>query len=440
MEKKRDNFSSKFAFVLACIGSAVGMGNIWLFPYRVGQFGGFAFLIPYIFFVIILGFTGVVGEIAFGRYMQNGPLKAFDKALKTRNKKGGMLLSLIPILGSLAIAIGYSVVVAWILKYLFLSLSGSVNLNFDSMTTFSNLALKFGSINYHIIVMLLVFAVMSFKISKGIEKLNKFLMPLFFLLFLMLSIRVMFLNGSMKGYMFLLYPNFSALLNIKTWVYALGQAFFSLSIAGSGTLVYGSYLKKDVDIIDAAVNIALFDTIAAILSCFVILPAVFAFKFKVSAGPALMFMVMPEIFKNMPLSSLMSSIFFIAVFFAGITSLVNLFETPIEAIESKFKIKRAYSVLLTVVIAFIIGIFIEDGNILSTWMDFVSIYIIPLGAFLAALMFYWICGKEISKEEIRQGSNKKDWYINLIIFMGKYIFCPLTLIVFILGVVFKGIG
>lgn len=139
---------------------------------------------------------------------------------------------------------------------------------------------------------------MSYGIKDGIEKLNKILMPLFFIMFLLLAIRVAFLPGATQGYTFLFYPDWSKLLELKTWIFALGQAFFSLSLAGSGTLVYGSYLKKDVDVVNSAVNIAIYDTIAAMLAALVILPAVFAFSLEPTAGPPLMFIVMPEIFKK----------------------------------------------------------------------------------------------------------------------------------------------
>lgn len=442
-EKKlngRDNFSSKFGFILACIGSAVGMGNIWLFPYRVGQFGGAAFLIPYFIFVFLLGFTGVVEEIAFGRAMENGPLGAFKKALERKGQKGGDIIALIPIIGSFGIAIGYSVVVGWILRFTILSFTGAVTSSSDSGAFFGVIAGRFGSFSWHLAALVIVLLIMSYGIKDGIEKLNKILMPLFFIMFLLLAIRVAFLPGATQGYTFLFYPDWSKLLELKTWIFALGQAFFSLSLAGSGTLVYGSYLKKDVDVVNSAVNIAIYDTIAAMLAALVILPAVFAFSLEPTAGPPLMFIVMPEIFKKMPMGTFFCTVFFVAVAFAAFTSIVNLFETPIETLESKFKLSRFKAVAIVMGLGFISGIFLEDGNVLGSWMDFISINIIPLGAFLAGAMFFWVCGDDFAREQINLGRDKNKANVDWIVPLGKYVFCGLTIFIFVVGIILHGIG
>lgn len=438
MSEIRENFQSKTGFILACIGSAVGMGNIWLFPYKVGQLGGAAFIIPYIIFVILLGFSGVVEEMALGRVMETGPLGAFKKALERRGKKYGEAIGMIPVIGSLGIAVGYSVVVAWILKFTIQSFTGAVTSAENSGAFFGAIAGKYGSLSWHIAAIVLTILIMNLGVGQGIEKANKIMMPLFFFMFLLLALRVFFLPGSLDGYKFLFQTDWSKLANPKTWIYALGQAFFSLSLAGSGTVVYGSYLKKDEDIVSSAMYVSIFDTLAAMLSALVIIPAVFAYGIEPSAGPPLMFIVMPEIFKMMPLGAFFSSIFFLAVFFAGITSLINLFETPIEALQNKFKISRFTAVLIVIGLGFVVAIFLEDGNILGQWMDFISIYIIPLGALLAAIIFYWVCGDEFAYNAIMLGSKQKEmkWLIPL----GKYVFCGLTLLVIVAGIIYNGIG
>lgn len=275
-------------------------------------------------------------------------------------------------------------------------------------------------------------------ISHGIERINKFMMPTFFIMFLILATRVLFLPGSSVGYTYLFRPQWEFLRDPKTWVFALGQAFFSLSLAGSGTLVYGSYLSKEEDIVNSAIMVAVFDTMAALLAAFVIIPAVFAFNMDPASGPPLMFITMPEIFKQMPAGRMFSSIFFIAVLFAGMTSLVNLFEAPIEALEERFKFSRKKSVLTIGITAAIIGIFIEDGNILGTWMDIVSIYVIPLGALLAGIMFFWVCGPKFARDAAQLGREKEigNWFDP----MGRYVFVGLTIIVYIMGIFYGGIG
>ena len=233
-------------------------------------------------------------------------------------------------------------------------------------------------------------------------------------------------------------PQWEQLGNVKTWVYAMGQAFFSLSLAGSGTIVYGSYLNKDADVVECAKNVAFFDTCAALLAGMVVIPAVFAFGLDVSSGPPLMFITLPVVFQQMPLGNLFAVVFFIAVLFAAITSLMNLFETPIEALQEQFKLSRGASVGVTAVISASVGIFIESGDKVGAWMDAVSIYIIPLGALLAGIMFFWVCPKGYAREQVELGAAKPlgRWFEPL----TKYVFVGITLIVYILGIFFGGIG
>ena len=434
----RDSFRSKTGFIIACIGSAVGMGNIWLFPYRTGQFGGAAFLIPYFIFVVILGFSGVAGEMAFGRSQGTGPLGAFSNAMKMRGIRGGKVIGIIPVIGSLGIAIGYSVVVGWFLKYLYDSLTGSLFTAEDTGAWFGSIAGNFGSVGWHLLGLAITFAVMLFGISKGIEKVNKVMMHLFFVFFIALMIRVFTLDNVRAGYEYLFVPDWQCLADVRTWVYALGQAFFSLSLAGSGTIVYGSYLKKDTDIISCARNVAFFDTCAALLAGLVIIPAVFAFGEDVASGPPLMFITLPKVFQQMPFGQLFAIVFFIAVIFAAVTSLMNLFETPIEALQTQFHLSRKAAVGIVALIAVVVGVFIENGDMVSMWMNVVSIYIIPLGAMLAAIMFFWVCPKGFAREQVQLGREKTvgRWFEP----MTKYVFVGLTLAVYILGIFFGGIG
>ena len=434
----RDTFATKWGFRLACIGSAVGMGNIWLFPYRLGQLGGAAFLIPYILCVLLIGHTGLIGEMTLGRAMECGTLGAFGKAteLRGKGKKPGTVLAIIPVLGGLALAIGYSVVVAWILKFLVGSITGSVMAAESSGAYFGATASHFGAVGWHLLGLAITFAVMLLGIQSGIEKLNKLMIPLFYALFLILAVRVFTLDGASEGYRYLLIPDWSALLRPKTWVYALGQSFFSLSLAGTGTVVYGSYLKKDQDIPKSARTIALFDTLAALLAAFVIMPAVFAYGLDPASGPPLMFITMPEVFKQMPGGSVFMVIFFVAVLFAALTSLVNLFETPVEALQNFFSLSRTKAVAIVAVIGTVVGVCIE--GIVSGWMDICSIYLCPLGALMAGIMLFWVCGTKFARKHAEEGADRPlgKWFDGA----GKYVFCGVTLIVLIMGIAWGGIG
>ena len=436
--KSRDQFRTRMGFIVACVGSAVGMGNIWMFPYRAGKYGGAAFLIPYFIFVILLGFSGVIGEMAFGRVMKTGPTGAFDRAMAMRGKRGGRLIGLIPVLGSLGIAIGYSVVVGWFLKYLFAAVSGSLGQVEDMGAYFSALSGNFGSVGWHLLGLALTFLIMLCGVSGGIEKMNKLMMPLFFVFFLILLFRVATLPGAAEGYRYLFIPRWELLGNVQTWVYALGQAFFSLSLAGSGTIVYGSYLKDDVDVVSCARNVAFFVTCAALLAGMVVIPAVFAFGLDVAAGPPLMFITLPAVFNQMPAGRLFSVIFFVAVLFAAVTSLMNLFETPIEALQDQLGLSRKAAVAVVAFCAAAVGIFIESADAVSVWMDAVSIYVIPLGALLAAIMFFWLCPKGFAREQVQKGREKKlgAWFEPV----TRYLFVGLTFGVYVLGILFGGIG
>lgn len=439
-EENRDSFSSKFGFILACIGSAVGMGNIWMFPYRTGQFGGAAFLIPYFLFLIILGYTGLMGEFAFGRMTQSGPIGAFEKAMemKKKNKTVGTFLGAIPVLGAFGIATGYAVVAGWFIRFLVGSLSGAMFAAPDSGAYFGEIAGPFGSIGWHLLALIITASILILGVSNGIEKVNKVMMPIFFGLFLVILVRVLTLEGAVEGVKYLLVPKWEFLGDPKTWVYALGQAFFSLSLAGSGMLVYGSYLKRNIDVPNCAKNTTVFDTIAAMTAGLVIIPAVFAFGLDPTAGPPLLFITLPMVFKQMPAGELFAVLFFTSVLFASITSLMNLLEVPIEAVQNKFKLGRKAAVFSVCAVAFGIGIFLENGDILGAWMDIVSIYAIPLGALLAGIMFFWVVGVNIARKEIETGASKpigKSFE-----FMAKYVFVILTIIVIIGGIVYGGIG
>lgn len=438
INENRDGFTSNIGFVLACIGSAVGMGNIWMFPYRIGQFGGAAFLIPYIIFIVLLGFTGLMGEFAFGRMTQKGPIGSFKIALQSKGINYGGVLGIIPVAGTFIIAIGYAIVVGWLIRFLVGYISGSAINAVDSGAYFGAIAGDFGSVMWHFIAVFLVTLVLLLGVSKGIEKINKIMMPTFYVLFIILMIRVLMLDGAKEGLNYLFVPKWEYLSQPKTWIYALGQAFFSLSLSGSGMIVYGSYLKRDIDIPNAAKNTVVFDTLAALTAGLVIIPAVFAFNLDPTAGPPLLFITLPSVFKLMPFGRIFAIVFFISVLFASITSLMNLLEVPIEAVQSNLKLNRRVSVILVCSLAFLAGLFVENGDILGKWMDFVSIYIIPLGAFIAAIMFFWVIGINKAKSEIETGAKKLlgAWFEP----MAKYVYVFLTLIVFIAGILLGGIG
>lgn len=434
---KNGQFGSRMGFVLASVGSAVGMGNIWMFPYRVGQYGGAAFLLIYFGFIVLFGMVGLSGEFAFGRLTRTGPIGSYDYAMKSKGKKGGAVLGGIPLIGSMGIAIGYAVIVGWILRYLFGSLSG-VMLNIDSVEYFSQITGKFGSVSWHFIVVGLTIAVLAGGVLKGIEKVNSIIMPTFFVMFTIIAVRVFFLPGSIEGYRYLLIPKWELLRNPVTWIMAMGQAFFSLSITGSGMIIYGSYLDKKEDITKSAMTTAFLDTIAALLAGFAIIPAVFAFGMDPNSGPPLIFLTLPKVFAQIPAGRWVAVLFFLSVLFAGITSLVNMFEVCAEAVQSHLHLRRRTAVLLVGAVVFLAGLLIEYEPYLGTWMDMITIYVVPFGAVLCAIMIYWVLGTKRINEELNEGRSKPVG--KLFDFAAKYVYVVLAVLVCILSVVYKGIG
>nr|WP_300169818.1 sodium-dependent transporter [uncultured Flavonifractor sp.] len=434
--KTGGKFTSSLGFVLAAVGSAVGMGNIWLFPYRVGQYGGGAFLIPYFLFVALFSYVGLSGEFALGRLTGTGAMGSLDYALNARGKRGGRVLGIIPLLGVLGIAIGYSVVVGWVLRYTAGSVTGSI-LSGDAQGFFDALAVNFGSVPWHLAAVVLTVVILIFGVASGIEKLSKLMMPAFFILFLIIAIRVAFLPGAVDGYLYLLRPDWSYLLNPETWVMAMGQAFFSLSINGAGMLIYGSYMKKSESILRHAGMTALLDTIAALLAGFAIIPAVFAFGIDPTSGPALMFVTLPQVFTQMPGGQIFAFLFFLSVFFAGITSLMNMLEACGEALSSTVKLSRRTATLIMGAVAFLPGLFLESLAGMGSWMDLITIYVSPFGALLVAVCIYFVLGLGPVKDELALGGHKRP---------GRFFdsiarfYVLVTAAVWALGIYYQGIG
>lgn len=437
-QHKNGNFTSTLGFVIACVGSAVGLGNIWMFPYRLGQYGGAAFLIPYLLFILLFGWVGLSAEFAVGRKARTGTIGAYGYCFAARDReKTGKVLGWFPLLGSLGIAIGYSIVLGWVLRSLAGAVTGSM-FETDAAEYFAQATGAFGSVPWHFIIVAVVSVILLTGVTKGIEKVSKVMMPLFFVLFVILAVRVAFLPGAAKGYEFLFVPRWEALLKVDTWVMAMGQAFFSLSITGSGMIVYGAYLDDKVDIPGASVRTALFDTMAALLSGLAIMPAVFAFGIDAGSGPSLIFITLPGVFRQMPMGRLFAAFFFLSVSFAGITSLINMFEAVIESWQTQFRISRFLSTLLCGGITFLVGVFLEEESRTGTWLDTVSIAIVPLGAVLGAVSVYYVLGYPKIREELEKGHKGK--LSDAFGFTAKYIYVPLTVLVLILGFVYKGIG
>ena len=441
-QKKHQNggFSSSIGFVIACVGSAVGLGNIWLFPYRLGQYGGAAFLIPYLLFVFLFGWVGLSAEFGIGRLAGTGTIGAYERCFQERDprlKRVGSVVSWLPLMGSLGIAIGYAVILGWVLNSLAGALSGTL-MTAEPTAFFTAAASHFGNPLWHTVVIAMVCMVLMFGVTSGIEKVSRILMPLFYVLFIILAIWVATLPGAGEGYRFLLVPDWSKLLEPYTWVMAMGQAFFSRSITGSGMIVYGAYLDKKEDIPKASLRTAIFDTMAALLSALAIMPAVFAYGLDVKSGPPLMFITLPTVFQQMPMGRLFAAFFFLSVLFAGLTPLINMFEAVSESWQTHFKLGRKTAVVICSALTIGVGIFMESEERVGAWMDFITIQVVPIGAVLGAISIYYVLGWSKLRKELETGRQKP--LSRAFGPVGKYVYVPLTILVVILGFVFHGIG
>lgn len=442
MNSKKDKFTSRWGFILACIGSAVGMGNIWRFPVLVSTYGGLTFIIPYLIFVVLIANSGVMEEFALGRAAGTGPVGAFGMCTEMRgNRKAGELIGFLPILGAMGLAIGYTCVFAWITKYLYLAISGKMFAMGQDMDiiggTFGSTASAFGANVWIIIAIVLTLIILIMGVAKGIERANKIMMPILFFLFILLGIYIFTQPNAKDGFKYIFTLNITGLKDIKIWIYAFGQAFFSLSVAGNGSVIYGAYLSKNEDIPKSAKNVAIFDTMASLLAAFVIIPAMATSGATLSSGgPGLMFIYLVNVMNGIVGGRFIEIVFFVAVLFAGLSSLINLYEAPIECMEERLKLNRKLATVIILLIGALVAIFIQA--IVSEWMDVISIYICPFGALLAAIMFFWVAGKDFVETEVSRGADRKigAWFYPL----GKYVYCFAVVLVLILGIVFGGIG
>ena len=437
-KQKTRGFHSRWGFILASVGSAVGMANVWGFPNKLGSNGGGAFLLIYLFFIFVFSYVGLPAEFAIGRRAKTGTLGSYENAWNTRNKKAGKvggMLGWLPLAGSMCIAIGYAVIVAYVLKALVNSLTGTL-MTVDTATWFESFSQQPHSvIPYHIIVVIITLLTLLLG-AKSIEKTNKIMMPIFFVIFLILAVRVAMLPNVMDGYLFMLIPRWEALKDPMVWIWAMGQAFFSLSITGSGMIVYGSYLGEEEDVVSVSRKTAIFDTIAALIAALVIIPACFSYQLDVGAGPGLLFVTLPTILKGIPMGNLFAIILYIAMIFAGISSLQNMFEAVGESLLHKFpKLSRKVVLCILCLICLGFGINMEAIFQWGPWMDLVSIYIIPIGATLGAISWFWVMKKDQLLMEINKGGTKKQgtvWY-----FIGRYVYVPFAIILCIVALFMK---
>ncbi len=438
MSNKKQSRFSRWGFILAAVGSAVGMANVWGFPAKMGANGGGAFLVAYLIFIALFSTVGLAAEYAIGRRARTGTLGAYKAAWATRGKgmgKAGGLLGWLPLAGSMCIAIGYAVIISYVLKAFWNSVTGDL-MTVDTGAWFDGFSsADFSVIPFHIIIVVGTLLTLLLG-AKSIEKTNKVMMPVFFLIFVVLAVRVALLPGAADGYKFMFAPDWTKLKDPMTWVWAMGQAFFSLSVTGSGMIVYGAYLDDKEPVVPLAIRTAIFDTIAALVAALVIIPACFAYDLDVGAGPALLFVTLPRILQDIPFGQVFAVILYTAMVFAGVSSLQNMFEAVGESLQNRIpKLNRMVTLGILCVICLGAGVFMEPIAKWGPWMDIVSIYIIPIGATLGAVSWFWVMKKSDLLDEINKSTAKAHG--NLWYYAGRYLYVPCALILCLVALFMK---
>jgi NSS family neurotransmitter:Na+ symporter len=345
----RGNWSGTYGFIIAAIGSAVGLGNIWRFPYLTGMNGGGAFVLLYLVMSVFVGVSLLVAEQALGRYAATSPYGAF----RSIHSKFGFV-GTIAILANFLILSFYSMIGGWVIYYLFGSVIAPHTLTAEGFQTFSTST---------VLPLLSQFAFMALTgffvwrgISKGIEWGNRIMMPLLFLMLALIVIRSLTLPGAMEGVRFFFKPDFSK-INGPTVISALGQVFFSMSVGFGIMLTYASYLGKDTPLSRSSWLIAMSNSLVAVLAGLAILPAVFSFKMEPEQGPGLLFVVIPEIFRQMSGGYFFGILFFLLVFFAALTSSISILEVPVSYLVDERKLSRKKSVIVASLIISVLGVF-----------------------------------------------------------------------------------
>ncbi len=449
-DKKRGSFSGKIGFVLSAAGASVGLGNIWRFPYLCAKYGGGIFLIVYVLLALTFGYTMIVAETAIGRATNKSPVGAFNDI--SHNKfmgLGGWINAIIPIL----IVPYYSVIGGWVCKYLFEYITNDVRTIADDNFFVNFITDGAASEIWFIVFAILVLAVIYMGVENGIERVSKMVMPVLVVLAIVICIYSVTRPGALSGVKYLFIPNFKH-FSIMTIVTAMGQMFYSLSIAMGILITFGSYVKKEVSIEESTKQVEIFDTAIAILASLMIIPAVFAFsggdESMLKAGPSLMFITMPKIFASMGFGRIIGILFFALVLFAAITSAIALTESAVSTFADEFKWDRKRGTNIMAVVMVLLGSLSSLGNgplagvtifgmqILDFFDFLTNSVMMPIAAFATCILITKFMTVEKLEAEVEQENHpfKRKAVFS---FMIKFL-CPLFVVVILVSAILNMFG
>ena len=447
MQEKRSSFTGKIGFVLAAAGSAVGLGNIWRFPYLAAKYGGGIFLLVYVILAATFGFTLMCAEIALGRKTGKSAIGAFQ-ALNKKYAFIGVLASLVPII----ILPYYSVIGGWVCKYLAAFLSGNASAAAADGYFEGFIAQPAEPIGWFLLFMGATALVVLCGVNKGVEKVSKIMMPVLVVLTVFVAVYALFLPGAMDGVKYYLMPDFSR-FSMTTVVAAMGQLFYSMSLAMGIMITYGSYMKKEVRLESSVHQIEIFDTGIAFLAGLMIIPAVFAFsggdEAALGKGPGLMFITLPKVFDSMPAGGLIGTVFFLLVLFAALTSSISLMETIVSIFADKFHWNRKKICLIVFLLCVALGLpsslgfgvlsgISVNGLSILDMFDFVSnSLMMPIAAFLTCIFVGYVIKPKALIAEMRIGGEFKAEKMFTI--MVKYI-APICIVLILISSILDVLG
>jgi neurotransmitter:Na+ symporter, NSS family len=417
-----EKWSSKSGFILAAIGSAVGIGNIWRFSSVVGQNGGGAYLIPYLIAVFLFALPLMILELVVGRHLQGNVISSFGKIKTQFHIFGWIICAIVFVVLSY-----YLVITGWTLGYLVSSLN-------NSGTTFSDFTSSYQPLVYFVIGTLLTGFIISFGVKKGIQRISTILMPFSFLLLIILAIFCMTLSGFGEGIDFFSTPDFSVLSNPMIWSAAFGQAFFSLSVGFGVLLTYGGYLEKNTNIVHSSLIITVADISVAFLAGLIIFPIVFTFNLAPGMGAELAFSTLPLAFSLLAYGQVLAIAFFLLLFFAALTSSIGMLEVSVAAVMEKTSFSRRKTSFLLTLLLLLVGLpaalsytsmnlSFFGARILDLLDETLGTIGLPITALLTTLVFTWSLQKKVFAEELI-GSK---WWTTLVLYMTKYII-PIVLL------------
>lgn len=445
MNQKRDLFSSKFGIIAAAAGSAIGLGNIWKFPYITGQNGGGAFLLVYLICIVLVGLPVLISEMLVGRRGRRNAVESYTEisGIKAWKIPGGLAMGT-----AFFILSFYGVVAGWTLKYIGISISGGFS--GKSSEEIGNIFTGFitnstDPILYQVCFMAITAVVVVLGVKKGIERASKILMPFLLVVILILNVRSLTLDGASEGFLFLFKPDFS-LLTKEGVLEALGHAFFTLSLGMGIMITYGSYISKDISLGKTAIQVGIADTVIALLAGVAIFPAVFAFGIEPSSGPGLVFITLPNIFNQMVGGKFFEVIFFVLLAVAALTSTVSLLEVVVAYVSEDFKLGRKRSTFLTTLAIIIVGavcslsmspdssistIKILDRNLFDFIDYLTSNWMLPLGALAVSVFVGWVMKTSDIMDELTSSKMYKAKYAKAFIVMAKFVTPVLIAIIFL---------